>query len=309
MKNSILYIFLILISTICRSQQESNFSYYMFNHQAINPAYTGSRGITNITSLIRSQWVGLEGAPETQTITFGKSLNSKNLGYGISILNDKIGPTNSTSFDIDLAYHLKLNEKGNRLSLGLKGGIHNYSLNPNLIQTLTPDDNAFVLDNDRKILPNVGFGIYYFTQSFYSGFAIPRLLSDKEYNLEPHYYFITGGLVKISEVLMLKPSFLLRQTKSIGGYDFSILGIIKENIWIGGQIRSSFNNYGFTNFEGTGISALVGFQIFENLSLGYSYGIPSNEISNSVSMPTHEIFLRLDIFSKGEAFLFSPRFF
>ena len=91
--------------------------------------------------------------PETQTITFGKSLNSKNLGYGISILNDKIGPTNSTSFDIDLAYHLKLNEKGNRLSLGLKGGIHNYSLNPNLIQTLTPNDNAFVLDNDRKILP------------------------------------------------------------------------------------------------------------------------------------------------------------
>ena len=92
-----------MLSTICRSQQESNFSYYMFNHQAINPAYTGSRGITNITSLIRSQWVGLEGAPETQTITFGKSLNSKNLGYGISILNDKIGPTNSTSFDIDLA--------------------------------------------------------------------------------------------------------------------------------------------------------------------------------------------------------------
>ena len=108
---------------------------------------------------------------------------------------------------------------------------------------------------------------------------------------------------------MLKPSFLLKQTTSIGGYDFSILGIIKENIWIGGQIRSSFNNYGFTNFEGTGMSALVGFQIFENLSLGYSYGIPSNEISNGISMPTHEIFLRLDIFSKGEAFLFSPRFF
>ena len=114
-----------MLSTICRSQQESNFSYYMFNHQTINPAYTGSRGITHLTSVIRSQWIGLEGAPETQTITFGKSLNSKNLGYGISILNDKIGPTNSTSFDIDLAYHLKLNEKGNRLSLGLKGGIHN----------------------------------------------------------------------------------------------------------------------------------------------------------------------------------------
>ena len=108
---------------------------------------------------------------------------------------------------------------------------------------------------------------------------------------------------------MLKPSFLLKQTKSIGGYDFSILGIINQNIWIGGQIRSSFNNYGFTNFQGTGMSALVGFQILENLSLGYSYGIPSNEISNGISMPTHEIFLRLDIFSKGEAFLFSPRFF
>ena len=74
-------------------------------------------------------------------------------------------------------------------------------MNSNLIQTLTPGDNAFVLDNDRKILPNIGFGIYYFTQSFYSGFAIPRLLSNKEYNLEPHYYFITGGLIKISDFI------------------------------------------------------------------------------------------------------------
>ena len=309
MRDLKLYFLLFLISSICRSQQESNFSYYMFNHQAINPAYTGSRGITNLTSVIRSQWVGLEGAPETQTITFGKSINSKNLGYGVSVLNDKIGPTNSTSFDIDLAYHLKLNEKGHRLSLGLKAGAQNYSLNTNIIQTLTPNDPAFVLEKDRKILPNIGFGIYYFTQSFYSGFAIPRLLSDKEYNLEPHYYFITGGLIKVSEVFMLKPSFLLKQTSSIGGYDFSILGIINENIWIGGQIRSSFNNYGFTNFQGTGISALAGFQIFDNLTIGYSYGIPSNEISNGISIPTHEVFLRLDIFSKGEAFLFSPRFF
>ena len=309
MRDLKLYFLLFLISSICRSQQESNFSYYMFNHQAINPAYTGSRGITNLTSVIRSQWVGLEGAPETQTITFGKSINSKNLGYGVSVLNDKIGPTNSTSFDIDLAYHLKLNEKGHRLSLGLKAGAQNYSLNTNIIQTLTPNDPAFVLEKDRKILPNIGFGIYYFTQSFYSGFAVPRILSDKEYNLEPHYYFIAGGLIKLSEFLMLKPSFLLRQTKSIGGYDFSIMGIINENIWIGGQIRSSFNNYGFTNLQGTGMSALAGFQISENLSLGYSYGIPSNEISNGLSMPTHEIFLRLDIFSKGEAFLFSPRFF
>ncbi len=309
MRDLKLYFLLFLISSICRSQQESNFSYYMFNHQAINPAYTGSRGITNLTSVIRSQWVGLEGAPETQTITFGKSINSKNLGYGVSVLNDKIGPTNSTSFDIDLAYHLKLNEKGHRLSLGLKAGAQNYSLNTNIIQTLTPNDPAFVLEKDRKILPNIGFGIYYFTQSFYSGFAIPRLLSDKEYNLEPHYYFITGVLIKVSEVFMLKPSFLLKQTRSIGGYDFSILGIINENIWIGGQIRSSFNNYGFTNFQGTGISALAGFQIFDNLTLGYSYGIPSNEISNGISIPTHEVFLRLDIFSKGEAYLFSRRFF
>ena len=207
MRDLKLYFLLFLISSICRSQQESNFSYYMFNHQAINPAYTGSRGITNLTSVIRSQWVGLEGAPETQTITFGKSINSKNLGYGVSVLNDKIGPTNSTSFDIDLAYHLKLNEKGHRLSLGLKAGAQNYSLNTNIIQTLTPNDPAFVLEKDRKILPNIGFGIYYFTQSFYSGFAIPRILSDKEYNLEPHYYFITGGLIKLSEVFMLKRSF------------------------------------------------------------------------------------------------------
>ena len=290
------------------AQQESSFSHYMYNHQAVNPAYVGSRGVTNFTSVLRSQWTGIEGAPLTQTLSFSGPVSAKNIGFGLSVLNDKIGPVGTTSFAIDLAYHLRLNRKDHRLALGLKAGALNFALNPDMINTLVPNDSAFQMDQEQALLPNIGFGFYYYTQNFYAGLAVPQMLAHEDYEQEQHFYFITGGLVSFSENFMLKPSVLLKQTKSVAGYDFSLLGIFAETFWLGGQIRNNFNADTFRSFSGTGASALMGINL-GTFSLGYSYGFPSSVINNGLNATTHEVFLRLDLSPKTQGYLRSPRFF
>lgn len=269
----LLFLFVLIVGQLC-AQQEANFNHYMYNHQAINPGYVGSRGVTSLTSVLRFQWIGIEGAPETQTLSFNTPVSPKNIAFGLSILNDKIGPISSTSFTADLAYHLRLNRKNHRLAVGLKAGLLNHALNTDMINTLVPNDQAFVIDSDQKLLPNLGFGFYYYTPTFYAGFALPQMLPHKEFGLERHTYFITGTLINVSENFMIKPSLLLKQTKTILGYDFSLLGIVNERFWLGGQLRNNFNSETFKSFSGSGLTALMGIQLGQNLSLGYAYGFP-----------------------------------
>ena len=306
-----LYLFFLISSLVWQTngQQEASFSHYMYNHQAINPGYVGARGVSNLTSVLRSQWTGIEGAPLTQTLSYSGPVSAKNMGFGLSIINDKIGPISSTSFNIDLAYHLRLNRKDHRLALGLKAGMLNYFLNPDMIKTLTPNDQAFVLDQERKLLPNIGFGFYYYSQKFYLGAAIPQLLAHEAFQLERHFYLISGGLISLSDNFMLKPSLLLKQSKSVAGYDFSLMAIFNQSFWLGGQIRNNFNADTFRSFAGTGASALLGMHLGKNFSLGYSYGFPTSVINNGLNATTHEVFLRFDLTTKSQGYLRSPRFF
>ena len=100
-----------------KSQQDAMFSFYMFNHQAVNPAYVGSRRIVNATMLNRSQWSGFIGAPWSHTISLNVLLIYVSLGFGFSFSNDVVGPALLNNLTIDFAYHLKLNRNENFLSL------------------------------------------------------------------------------------------------------------------------------------------------------------------------------------------------
>ena len=142
--------------------------------------------VANFTSVLRSQWTGIEGAPLTQTLSFSGPVSAKNVGFGLSI-NDKIGPLSNTSFNIDLAYHLRLNRNDHRLAVGLKAGVLNYFLNLDMINTFTPNDQAFILDQENNFLPNIGFGFYYYTPKFYLGTAIPQMITYVDYQLEQHF--------------------------------------------------------------------------------------------------------------------------
>ena len=92
--------FLIVVSNLF-AQQDAQYTQYMYNTVSVNPAYAGSRGHLSIAALYRNQWVGLDGAPETQTLNFHTPMGYRGVGLGVSIVNDKIGPTSETYFDVD----------------------------------------------------------------------------------------------------------------------------------------------------------------------------------------------------------------
>lgn len=308
MKRLCSVVFSLVLSSVA-AQQEASFSHYMFNHQAINAAYVGARNTANFTSVLRSQWAGIEGAPLTQTLSYNTALNESQLGYGFNIVNDKIGPISSTSFDVDAAYHLTINQQGHRLALGLKFSVMNYFLDTSKIMTSQPNDAAFFLDTDRTILTNIGFGAYYYTPSFYLGFAVPRMLAHADFRLEPHYYLMGGGLLRFSERFMLKPSLLLKQVNRIAGYDLTVMAIYNSRVWGGFQLRNNFNRTTFQTFAGTRSSVLLGIHLGRSISLGYAYGIPAALSIPGFNGSTHEVFLRYDIVKVIQGYLRSPRFF
>lgn len=306
----LLLFFLVFWSVgIAIAQQESGFSQYMFNQQIINPAYAGARGLTSFTSIIRSQWSGIEGAPRTQTFSFNTPITSKNLGLGFSILNDNIGPTNNTSVDLDFAYHLRLNRKDHRLALGLKAGAFSYLLNSDSINTASANDVTFVDGLDKKLIPNIGFGLYYYTQKFYLGLAVPRLIENKDLGLVNHSYLLTGGLFSLNKYIALKPSVMVRHTKAITAFDASLLGIVYEVIWVGTQVRNKIEGEDIQQFNNFGMSVLFGISLGDKFSIGYSYGIPSSITNIGIGSATHELMLRFDLSQKVKGYLRSPRFF
>ena len=134
-------------------QQEVIFSQYMFNHQSLNPGYSGAKEYTNFTILHRSQWINFEGAPESQAFTFNHKMTPKNIGFGISGVNDKIGPMTSARVALDLAYHLEFEKAF--ISIGIKLGVVNYDFDHAIIRTTTIGDNSFVFEAEGEFKSNI----------------------------------------------------------------------------------------------------------------------------------------------------------
>ena len=92
------------------AQQDAQFTQYMYNTINVNPAYAGSRGALSMFALHRTQWVGLDGAPVTNTVSINTPINLSNLGLGVSLINDKIGPTTENAISADLSYTIQTSE-------------------------------------------------------------------------------------------------------------------------------------------------------------------------------------------------------
>ena len=158
---------MMLLSNLVKAQQDAMFTHYMYNTLWLNPAYAGTRDALTVTGIHRSQWVGFDGAPTDQSLTLHSPMLNGKMGIGLSVLNDKIGPTASTLFALDLSYQVKLNQKS-KLSFGLKGLVNMYKNNLSTLALDQQNDVAFA-QNVNSFLPNAGAGIYYYRERFYIG--------------------------------------------------------------------------------------------------------------------------------------------
>lgn len=303
MKTSIFFFYLMLTGTISFAQQDAQFTQYMYNTINVNPAYAGSRGSLNIFGLHRTQWVGIDGAPVTNALSINTPINESRIGIGVSLINDRIGPTNENTFSADVSYYIKASEDF-KLSFGLKGSLNVFKLDVSKLNPVDQTDPRFQNLNN-VFSPNIGLGFYLHSNNTYFGLSAPNFLESKKYDdnsvalykQKVNYYFIAGRIFEVNTNLKFKPALL---TKLVEGaplqIDVSGNFLINDRFVLGAAYR----------FDAA-ISALAGFQINDALFIGYSYDFETTKLNNYNS-GSHEIFLRYELFKKCDC-ITTPRFF
>ncbi|NRT11586.1 type IX secretion system membrane protein PorP/SprF [Flavobacterium sp. 14A] len=292
-----IFVFILFTSSVY-SQQDPQYTQYMYNMNILNPAYAGSKEYTTIGILGRTQWVGVDGAPQTATMSINGPVG-RNVGLGFSVIHDEIGPVKEDNVYADFSYTIHTSDEG-RLAFGVKAGAT--FLNVREIITVDPDPLNTPIN---QIAPNFGLGLLYYKERFYLGVSAPNILEtrylDKSNGIvstasERIHYFATAGYVfDLDYNLKLKPSALVKATTGAPlSVDLSVNMLIQEKLELGLSMRIDDS-----------VSAMVGFQVSNSLRVGYAYDYTTTRFGNFNS-GSHEIMLIFDINKKK---LKSPRFF
>lgn len=292
------------------SQQDSQFTQYMYNTVNINPAYAGSRGVMSIFGLYRNQWVGLDGAPVTSTASLNTPIGNSNVGLGLSFINDRIGPSDETSISADVSYSIPTSETF-KLSFGLKATANLLNVDFTKLNVYNPADPRFQNNVDNKFSPNIGAGIYFHSNKTYIGLSVPNFLETKHFDESAslnnsasfvakermHYYAIAGHVFNLSPSIQFKPAALAKVVQGAPlQLDISGNFLFNEKFTVGAAYRWS-----------AAMSAMVGFQASENWFIGYAYDMETTKLADYNS-GSHEIFLRYELFNNYDRVV-SPRFF
>src|SRR5699024_5096722 len=202
-----------LAITMANAQQDPQYTQYMYNTMTINPAYTGTPGALQANLLYRSQWVGVEGAPETQTFGIHSPLSNEKIGLGLNVVNDKIGPSNELFMSGNFSYTVQTSYN-TKLAFGAKAGLK--VLNIDFSKGRFYDDDDVLLSNNiqNKVLPTVGAGAYFYSDNWYVGLSVPNFFRTEYYDdVEEavlsnrlHYYLIGGYVFSLSDNLLFKPA-------------------------------------------------------------------------------------------------------
>ena len=287
------------------AQQDPQYSLYMFNPLGVNPGYAGSRELLSGVLIHRSQWVGLDGAPETQALAINTPMKNKKMGLGLQIINDKIGPRTTQTLSASYAYRLKLGS--GKLAFGLRGGIVNYSYDWNKIEYKDDEDAIPTTANESFMLPTFDFGMYYNTRTFYMGLAIDHINEAKYHLLQSqdtvtsdakqysNSIFTIGKAFMLNDDLVLKTSSLIRASNSTGNIDINVNLLIKNRILFGFSLRKNT------------LILLTEINITKNLRMGAAYDYDRSDLATSTS-GSFEVFLGYDI-GLFKSKVVSPRYF
>lgn len=287
-----------------KAQQDPQYTQYMYNMNVINPAYAGTKEHFTFGLLYRKQWVDIEDAPTSFTF-YGEGPAGKNVGVGLSVIADKIGPITEQNVYGDVAYRLKLGENSN-LSFGIKAGATFQKVDfSKIIPTLPDPAEGIFGKNSNDVTANIGTGVFYYTDKYYASFSIPNLIKSahldydgKKYGSDVSHYFLTAGYVfDLNPNLKFKPSFLLKSAFNVpSSLDVSANFLYQEKLEIGATYRLQ-DSFGL----------LVNFNVTPDLRIGYAYDHIVSDL-NITTSSSHEIIILYDFLPVKKVSL-SPRFF
>lgn len=313
-KNVFLFVGLFMVGTL-HAQQEAQYTQFMFNKLAFNPAYAGNAGHPCFSVLHRSQWVGLEGAPVSQVLNFHTPLKNDRVGIGMTVLHDKIGPANNWSYQLKYSYGIPI--ANGKLAIGLQGSMRRYRVDWSATNAIQSGDGLLMEDPASKILPNFGMGLYFQNNRFFLGASLPNILrgdlsfyegsdNSSDFSAEtPHYYFMGGLILKKGNVTKFKPSILVKYTEHAPlSIDLNAMLIFFDKFWLGTTYRLGGDKAASI---GESVDAIVQYQLNRSIRAGISYDYSLSKMS-AYNSGTFEVVLDYCI-RKNDEVMTNPRFF
>jgi type IX secretion system PorP/SprF family membrane protein len=303
-----IYIFILLLFNLSAfSQQDPLFTQYMFNKLLVNPAYAGSREMLTFDILDREQWVGIDGAPRTMTISAHTTVWNRKVGLGGYIYRDQLGPVVTEGLMLNYAYRLIFDKSF--FSFGLQGGFKYANFKWDMLRLKYPDDYFFNTQDTKKLVPDFNLGFYYESARFFAGLSTKQLLQN-EYGestadngktsfsrLMRHFYLMTGAAFPVSDKIVFRPSLLAKYVKNTPmQVDVNASLLFNDFFWIGVSFRTQ-----------KALAFITEFSITPKIRLGYSFDIYLNELQ-PFNYGSHEIRLSFDVIGSGHK-MNTPRYF
>lgn len=288
MKKFLIPLFFLLCASLVEAQQLPQLSQYYMNEYVVNPAVAGRDNVFDIRTAQRHQWVGINDAPRTYTISVHGPMFKETMGLGVYAFTDIVGPTRRTGFQASYAYHLKFSETA-RLSFSGSLGLLHYALDGDKLDLRDEGDPSLANVYRSELLPDAKFALYFYTPKFYIGATVPNLIQNQlnlyenntiENRLVPHFLLLAGYKFELSEDWMLEPSVLFKYVNPAPlKYDVTLRVHYKKMVWVGLNYRSNES-----------FAPSIGYTHKDYLFFGYSYDVLTNNLKN-YSTGTHEILL------------------
>jgi len=321
MKRILILLTCLLGPAMLYAQQDAQQSQYMFNGIYINPAYAGYKENINLHSYYRTQWTGINGSPVSMSLALDASANDGNVGLAFQLSSDKLGAQSNLSGYLNYAYRIRMNDDGtSRLAFGLGGGLMQLGLNGALLSPNDPEPNQ-PAGMQSKLVPDARLGVFFANEKVYAGLSADNLVAQyiniksNSYLAQPkpHVYLTAGMLIPLTEDLMFKPSFLLKDDRA-GPTSLDINGflLLGEKIWVGGSYRTGVKVYNkpFLQSDLTQLnSGVLAVQVFpmENLRVGYAFDFSVGPLQGYTG-GTHEISIGY-YFKSSKSRMLTPRYF
>jgi len=315
MKKILFILTFLFVAIFGYSQQERQYTQFMYNKLSFNPGYAGSFDAASLTGIYRNQWIGLDGAPKSVTLSFDAPLKNERVGIGLNLHTNKIGITNTVTVDGAYAYHIKMG--AGTLGIGVQASIRYFSndySDSRLVATQDIDtDGGIPTDNVNKYVPNFGAGLFYSTEKFYAGISVPRLINNNIdfSSLNPdvgqefrHFYAMTGVLLKMSEKVQLQPQVLFKYVSNApSDVDLNLNLIFDQRFTIGATYRVG----GDDQNAGESVDLLASAYLTRSLLFGLSYDFTMSGLkqANSGSI---EAIVKYNFGTMPEDII-NPRFF
>lgn len=324
MKKLIIIFTILVFAQVAKSQQDAQYSQYMFNGIYINPAYAGYKEQTNLHTFYRNQWTGISGSPKSMSLALDGIANEGNVGLALQLSADKLGAQSNLAMYGNYAYRIRMNAEGtSRLAFGLGVGVIQNALHGDMLNPRDQGDEYIPFGTERELVPDARLGVFYSDSKFYAGFSVDNLVAQhvlKSRNLginfpvpKSHYYLTAGVLLPLSTGLQLKPSLLLKDDK--GGptsLDVNAFLLLGEKIWLGASYRTAVKLYSKDYLQkdldqNNAIAAMAEVYATPQLRIGYAFDYSLNKLQ-SYSGGTHEISVGY-YFKRKKVRMLTPRYF